>query len=57
MSTVEDQCKVDTLHNETQALQNRVHLEISGSGIKRRLGFKKAGPWNCMYNFITLFYW
>ena len=45
MSTVEDQCEVHTpLHNETQALQNRAHLEIPGSGIKRRLGFKKAGP-------------
>ncbi|CAB3991793.1 E3 ubiquitin- ligase CCNB1IP1-like [Paramuricea clavata] len=45
MSTVEDQCEVHTpLLNEAQALQNRVHLEIPGSGIKRRLGIKKIGP-------------
>ncbi|XP_028411080.1 E3 ubiquitin-protein ligase CCNB1IP1-like isoform X2 [Dendronephthya gigantea] len=41
-STVEDQCEVHTpLHIEAQSLHNQAHLEIPGSGIKRRLGIKK----------------
>lgn len=46
MSTMEEHYEGahTPLMSDSQGLENRTHLEIPGSGIKRRLGMRKIAP-------------